>query len=1254
MKKNQIQNHFNYFTIAFFTVLLLIVTFMDAWLVFRMTSEQTRNSGMYQLETISGQLKSTINEAEKLTMELAIAVPDSKTQIKNFIYNKKSELQNKKIGAYNVYIAGTSWDIIPDLVKTDDFIATKRNWYIGAINNFGKTYVTPPYVDAATGNICYTVSVMLKDNNTVLGVDYTLEKIQAHINQIYEKGLKNAIIVTDEGIIAGCLNQNLIGKNIVKALPDYAGIFSLAKNKHEFVTGRIKSDFLFLYENLFATPSGNGWYLIVSESDWELYKNSYVQLFITIFLSLGLFTVIIILYLFAERNRKKAESALVSKEEFLQGISSKLREPIAKIIENSKIVNGSVKDLRENLAVINLSGEKLSEMIEQIISYSDIVRTENSIEKNSHSKIRNKSHGMNKRFRTIILAFMILVMIISLYTNISVTYRWGNVLMQKEADAYEFKLSEWLNTQKSILDMFCSIISTNPEMLDDYENTIDYLNRITVQYPEISVTYMTNPNLEHTVYMNNGWQPDSNWHVEERQWYIDTIASETGWNISAPYYDEQTGGYCVTISERVYNAKTGKFLGNFGIDFFMDKLVEILGDSYSNSGYAFLVDTEGNIINHPNGKFQMSQDDKINITNSPYSEIKVDGETTQIIHDYDNTDRLLLATRNKDSKFTVYVVSSMWTIYGKVLVYGFICLVTFLTCTVLVYRLLSDFIEWQDMTNKQIKDSAEAAINAGKAKSRFLAQMSHEIRTPINAVLGMNEMILRESSDENILEYSENIQAAGKTLLSIINSILDFSKIDEGKMKIISVKYDIVSLINNLVNSIYERAKSKSLEFVIDVDENLPSGLFGDDVRITQVLINLLTNAVKYTEKGKIIFSVKDGGRDNNSIFIDFAVKDTGIGIKHEDMGKLFESFERIDEKFNRNIEGTGLGISIVSRLLAMMNTELKVESVYGEGSTFSFRLKQLIVDSEPIGNYSKRLAKTIKNENNTSSLYAPEAKILVVDDNEMNLKVAKNLLKLNAIIPDVAFSGEEAIELIRNKNYHVIFLDHMMPKMDGLETLTKIKQENLLDNNSKVIALTANAVSGAREFYLNAGFDDYISKPIEIPTLEEKLKKYLPSKIISQNNDNKNNDENNDEILEFLPENDNIEIQDSNIISEFSIENLRENLRLFGINIDDGLRYCGGDVNFYIDVLRDYVASYSEKSRDLNKFYNDKNWHDYQILTHSLKSSSKTIGANEIFELAKMLEEAASISDYSFILKNHETLLKLYRELTDKIYNIF
>lgn len=746
----------------------------------------------------------------------------------------------------------------------------------------------------------------------------------------------------------------------------------------------------------------------------------------------------------------------------MNGITGELREPLSQILDSSRKKNAeNIEDYDEEMSRIHDAGERLSEMISQIMSYSSIVRTEKK--KDSKGK-SGKGKGMNKRFRTLILAFMILVMLISLYTNLSSTYRWGNELMQSEAEKYEFQLSEWINTQKSILDMFVSVISTHPEMLDDYEGTVDYLNRITMQYPEISVTYMTNPNLEHTVYMNNGWQPEPDWHVEERQWYVDTLSSESGWSISAPYYDEQTGGYCVTISERVYDAETGEFLGIFGIDFFMDKLVEILGDSYSDRGYAFLVDTEGDIINHPYGSYQMTQDSKTNVSELPYGEIKANGTSTNVFKDYDGSLKILIAARNDVSRFTVYVVSGIWTIYGRVLATGLVCLVTFLVCIIMVYRLLSDLIRWQDETNRQMKDAADAAIAAGKAKSQFLAQMSHEIRTPINAVLGMNEMILRESSDETILDYAGNIQAAGRTLLSLINSILDFSKIEDGKMEIIPVKYDIASMIHNLVNSIAERARNKSLDFIVEVDEELPSVLFGDDVRITQVIMNLLTNAVKYTEKGKIILSIKEGGRDEDSVYLDVMVKDTGIGIKQEDMGKLFESFERLEEKRNRNIEGTGLGMSIVTKLLVMMESELQVESVYGEGSEFSFRIRQAVIDPQPIGDYAKRLEKSKGSLDNAAHLYAPGAKVLVVDDNEMNRKVAQNLMKLNGIVPDQAASGMEAIEKIRENTYDVVFLDHMMPKMDGIETLAKLKEECLVADGMTIIALTANAVVGARE----------------------------------------------------------------------------------------------------------------------------------------------------------------------------------------------
>ncbi|MGN0365521.1 MAG: cache domain-containing protein [Suilimivivens sp.] len=1234
--------------------LLLAVTFMNTGMVFRQTTQQTKDSGIYQLETISGELESTINDAEKLTMELAIASReylDDKDALETFIYGKKAELLDGETGAFNVFIANSNLVIIPDFEMPEDFVTTERVWYTGARKSAGKTYVTPPYQDAMTGNICYTVSVMLEDGDTVLGVDYTMENIQAHIAQMYEAGSRNAVIVTDEGIIAGCSDETLIGKKLVNALPDYAGIWSLSKRTSDVATARVKADFL--YENLFATKSGNGWYLIVSESNWDLYKNSYIQLMVTAFLSLALFVTVIILYLLAVKNQKRAENALASKEEFLSGITGELHEPLSRILDcSSKGNRENIDDYDAEMARIHAAGERLSEMIGQIIAYSSIMRT--AKKKDSSEKL-GKGKGMNKRFRTMILAFMILVMIISLYTNISATCRWGNVLMQSEAEKYEFQLSEWVNTQKSILDMFASVISTHPEMLDDYEGTVDFLNRITVQYPEISVTYMTNPSLEHTVYMNNGWEPDPDWHVEERQWYIDTLASETGWSISAPYYDEQTGGYCVTISERVYDAETGEFLGNFGIDFFMDKLVEILGDSYSDSGYAFLVDTEGDIINHPYGSYQMSQDTKTNVSELPYGEIKADGMSTNIFRDYDGSFRILIAARNDDSKFTVYVVSGIWTIYRRVLVYGFVCLTTFLVCIILVYRLLSDLIRWQDETNRQMKEAADAAIAAGKAKSQFLAQMSHEIRTPINAVLGMNEMILRESSDENILDYAANIQSAGRTLLSIINSILDFSKIEDGKMEIIPVKYDIASMINNLVNSIAERARDKSLDFIVDVDEKLPSVLLGDDVRITQVIMNLLTNAVKYTEEGKVTLSIKEGKRDANFVYLDVQVKDTGIGIREEDMIKLFESFERLEEKRNRNIEGTGLGMSIVTKLLEMMDSELHVESVYGVGSVFSFCLRQSIVDAHPIGDYVKRLERSKGQSEEVTHLYAPKARVLVVDDNAMNLKVVKNLMKLNGIVPDQVLSGMEAIEMIRRKNYDIVFLDHMMPKMDGIETLEKIKEEHLKAEGMTIIALTANAVVGAKEIYLQAGFDDYLSKPIEVDRLEKKLAKYLPKDIVSWRANGKKNDVEvseelpDEEILEFVP----MDIEDSED-GMVSSDGIIQKVGKIGLSVDDGLRFCGGDEDFYVEMLKDYVGAYEGKAQELERFFERKDWHEYQTMVHALKSTSKTIGATDIFERAKSLEEASGKVDVDFIENNHAKLLADYKVITDKIAVIF
>ncbi|MBO4346805.1 MAG: response regulator [Lachnospiraceae bacterium] len=1246
------KKHHNRGIIILIAILLLTVTIANTIIVFRQTHQQTRESGIYQLESITGKLESTIFEAENLTMEIALSAEeylDDKEQLEKFIYEKKAETIKENKGVFNVYIAGVGWDIIPDFEHAEEYVAHERGWYTGAVKNNGKPYVTEPYVDAMTGDICYTVAVMLSDGDAVLSVDYTMENIQEHIAQMYSAGTNNAVIVTNEGVIAGCVDETLIGKKLNTALPDYAGIYSLVKSKNGVATSRVRSGFL-VYENLFATKSGNDWYLIVTESDWNLYKTSYIQLMITTLLSLSLFAVTMLLYMLAIRNSKRVEEAFASKEKYLASVGGDFGEQVKRILDSSvKTPSSDMEDDEEKFVNIHDAGVKLSDMLSQIMSYTSIVSSEEDLRKTG-KKIKT---GPNKKFRGLILAFMIICMFVSLYTNISATYRWGNVLMKNEVETYEFKLAEWIDTQKSILDMFCSTISTNPEMLDDYDAMVEWLDRITVQYPEISVTYMTNPEMEHNVIMNNGWVPEPDYHVGERQWYIDTLNSETGWSISAPYYDAQTGVYCITISERVYDAQTGEFLGNFAIDFYMDKLVEILGDSYSDSGYAFLVDTEGDIINHPYGSYQMSAESKTNVSSLPYGEIKVDGKSNKVIRDYDGTYKILIATRNPDSYFVVYVVSSVWRIYGKVIVYSTISLLAFLFCIILVYRLLTNLIKWQDESNRQIQEAADAAIAAGKAKSRFLAQMSHEIRTPINAVLGMNEMILRESEDENILEYAGNIQAAGKTLLSIINSILDFSKIEDGKMEIIPAKYELAGMVNNLVNSIDERAKRKSLELVTDIDETLPSVLFGDDVRISQVIMNLLTNAVKYTEKGKIVLSIKDGGRDGDSIILNVRVKDTGIGIKEEDMDKLFESFERLDEKRNRNIEGTGLGMSIVTGLLNMMGSKLSVESEYGKGSEFSFGLKQLIVDSEPIGDYEERIVKTAPKKGSEEFLYVKNASILVVDDNDMNLKVIKNLMKRNGIVPDLALSGAEAIDLIRAKKYDIVFLDHMMPKMDGLETFAKLKEEGLIREGMAVIALTANAVVGARETYLKAGFDDYLSKPVEVDLLEEKLRKFLPEADIEWRVKGSGKKE---EVLEFSPASENDEIlefspADNETSLEKNFADTIEVLRKSGVtDVEKGLFYCAGDEAFYVSVIEEYIQAHKDKRQILKVAFEDKNLKEFEINVHALKSTSKTIGATEFSDKALKFEMAAKDNDEEFINSNFEEFIKEYDTLVNKL----
>lgn len=533
---------------------------------------------------------------------------------------------------------------------------------------------------------------------------------------------------------------------------------------------------------------------------------------------------------------------------------------------------------------------------------------------------------------------------------------------------------------------------------------------------------------------------------------------------------------------------------------------------------------------------------------------------------------------------------------------------------------------------KRAKEKAERAQieaeKASRAKSEFLSNMSHEIRTPINAILGMNEVILRESVNPDILSYSENIAAAGNSLLGLVNDILDISKIEAGKVQIVPVEYDISSLLTDLINTVSIRAENKGLTLYENFNPNLPKRLLGDETRVRQVIANILTNAVKYTKVGSVTLGVdfKPCPEDKNSVVLLVSVRDTGMGIKPEDMDRLFSKFARLDEKQNRNIEGTGLGLAITKNLLELMGAKLEVESVYKKGSTFSFELKQQVIDRTPIGDYKGIQKMSPGRKKYKEKFRAPEAIILAVDDNAVNLTVFKSLLKQTKAKIETAKSGESALRLTESKKYDIIFLDHMMPGMDGIETLQKLKEnQNNINIDTPVICLTANAISGAREEYISKGFDDYLTKPVSSNKLEEMIIRYLPREKVHKAN---------------------FEVLSADIPAEIlPLKNI--------LNISAGVENSGG-VNDYLELLKLFYESIDSVTAELTKCLEEGDLKNYCIKIHSFKSSARLIGAEELGEFAQKLENAAKEGDSLYIKEHEANFAEYYRSFKLPLSEIF
>ena len=582
---------------------------------------------------------------------------------------------------------------------------------------------------------------------------------------------------------------------------------------------------------------------------------------------------------------------------------------------------------------------------------------------------------------------------------------------------------------------------------------------------------------------------------------------------------------------------------------------------------------------------------------------------------------------------------------STVISYLVILVITLLVAALLALFTVRPFVKMQG----ELMEEKIRAESANHAKSDFLANMSHEIRTPINAVLGMNEMIMREGRKaqdltrgstqdirqtlRNIVVYAGDVENAGHNLLAIVNDILDFSKIEEGRMDLVEAPYKLGSLLNNLSNMVLYKAQDKKLDFVIDVDENLPDELRGDEVRVRQILTNILNNAVKYTEKGSVKLTVRGEKMTDDYLILRATVEDTGIGIREEDREKLFEKFQRLEMDKNSTVEGTGLGLVITQRLLEMMHGTIDVESEYGKGSVFTVTIPQKILSTVPVGNFQERFeVNLLEARAYRESFRAPEARILLVDDTRINLNVVVNLLKDTKMQIDTATSGANAVALAEKTRYDVILMDQRMPEMDGTEALHRIRAtEGGASRDVPVVCLTADAVVGAKERYLAEGFSDYLTKPIDSFALEKLLIRHLPEeKVESTREDGSGSSSGSDPA----------EGENGGFAK----------LRAAGIDPDVGLLYCQKDENFYRSLLAEYARENAEKAESIKSSFAGENWHDYAIYVHALKSTSKMIGASSLSEMAARLEAAANDGDSATIKSEHDDMMAEYETVTSAI----
>ena len=1077
-------------SLTFFMVIAANIT-----LIRGISRSQSDRIGNTQLDVIRGELQDTITQAEtdllRVSMDVSRMLDDhaSREELAAFFDAQRLELLSHN-SFMNVYAGGPDWHIVPDFDAPDDFHASERVWYLGAQEHPGEIYITEPYIDANTGAMCFTVSTLLSDGETVVGMDLNFDKAQESIRRMTEGKDQTAMIVTAGGLIVGYSDMSLVGERAEDRLPEYAQVLQRVISSKDHDSFRVR-----LNDRpcvIFSSETSNRWYLILSVDTDVLYAESDRQMAAMGAINLLMLVVVLTCAVVSARSRQRAAQSVSEGTAFLSGLATQLRQLSARILRlNDQRLHEEGSDPAELAEHLDRAVDQLSTLSENVRSYAALMALQQEPEQPSGVRHKKSSSAPSRTARSGILLTLTISLVIILFFCVRLSANWGVSQLNRDADHYENHLNQWIARQESVLSLFTGLLSAEPELMDDYDKAVRLLDDMAKPHSDIAACYLANPYAEIPVIMSNGWMPDEEDRPEKRPWYRDSLRAPEHVTISAPYQDAKTGNYCITFSQPVYG-KNEEFLGVFGVDFYLDSLTRVLGEGYTTQSYAFLVDARGAIVNHPNPDYQMSERVSVSVADTEYADA-CDREGVCVLRDYSGS-LVACLSRKSDSGFTVVVANRWWSIFGSTVWVTLLILFSFGICCAIVILLISRLIRWQEEVNRQLVEAADAAVKAGQAKSQFLAQMSHEIRTPMNAIIGLDTLALQEQElSPRTRDSLEKIGSSARHLLSLINDILDMSRIESGRMELKEQDFVLRELVEQICVIIGGQCADKGLRFHSDTQGNLDAHFIGDDLKLKQSLINILGNCVKFTDApGTVSFTVTQTPAEDGRSTLTFTMQDTGVGMDKEYLPRLFEAFSQEDSTATNRYGGSGLGMAITKRFLDQMGGTIEIESEKGVGSTF--------VVTVPLRRGAEAPAPSPAEQEAPAEAFSPAGlHVLVAEDNELNAEILMDLLDMEEITCEWADNGEKAVKLFSDSesgHFDAVLMDMRMPVMDGVTATRTLRSLERSDAKKvPIIALTANAFEDDVHQCLEAGMNTHLSKPVDIDLLIETLGKYCAPK---------------------------------------------------------------------------------------------------------------------------------------------------------------